>query len=370
MNIQTLSANQDERTNRLHRLGWNDHFNRLAANEKLDLNRVARVLSAQRNRFLVTDGRAERLCTPSGRMHHHRQRDYPVTGDWVLVDENVVRRVLPRRNVLCRAEAGTRGKQEGASRREQPLAANIDTVFVVCGLDRDYNPRRIERFLALVYNCGMAPVIVLTKADLHESPDAFLDEVENIAFGVPVVPTSTRDGRGVNALHGYLAVGQTVAMIGSSGAGKSSLANMLYGDDVQATGALSRSDGKGRHTTTSREFLAMPQGGLLMDNPGIREIAFSQGGDGLDATFADIRELSGQCRFADCSHRHEPGCAVLHAVESGKLPQARLDNYRKMQREMAYVRARSEMSADSVERERWKDTAKEIKRMNKLKKRK
>jgi len=365
MKKQTLFENQGERAKTLRRLGWNDHFERLATNENLDLNSVARVLSAQRNRFLVTDGRTERLCSPSGKMHHRRQRDYPVTGDWVLVDENVVHRVLPRRNTLCRGEAGTRGRQEGAARREQPLAANIDTVFVVCGLDRDYNPRRIERFLALVCNCGMAPVIVLTKADLHEFPEACRAEVETIAPGAPVVPTSTRDESGVDELHGYLAAGQTVAMIGSSGAGKSSLANRLCGRDIQATAAVSRSVGKGRHTTTSRELLAMPRGGLLMDNPGIREIAFPKGGDGLEAAFSDIRDLAESCRFVDCSHQHEPGCAVLHAVDSGELSQARLDNYRKMQREMEYAQASSEKSADRVEKERWKDVAKAIKRMNK-----
>ncbi|WP_242652985.1 ribosome small subunit-dependent GTPase A [Pseudodesulfovibrio hydrargyri] len=353
---------------RLRRLGWNDHFEQLAADETLDPARVARVLSAQRDLFLVTDGRDERLCAPSGTMRH-RHRDYPVTGDWVLVDEGVVRRVLRRRNTLSRGEAGSRGRQEGAAQREQPIAANIDTVFVVCGLDRDYNPRRIERYLALVHNCAMTPVIVLTKADLHASPEPFRDEVETAAFGVDVVLTSTRDARGVDELHAYLSEGRTVSMIGSSGAGKSTLANMLHGSRVQATGAVSASVGKGRHTTTSRELIAMPRGGLLMDNPGIREIAFSQGGDGLDATFSDIRELAESCRFADCSHRREPGCAVIQAVETGVLSQARLDNYRKMQRELDYVRARSEKSANCVERERWKDVAMEIKRMHKRKKR-
>ena len=352
-------------TETLRHLGWNDHFQRLAAVRELDLGRVARVLSAQRDQFLVGNGRAEWLCTPSGKLRHHRQQDYPVTGDWVLVDETAIQSVLPRKNTLCRGEAGSRGKQEAAARREQPLAANIDTVFIVSELDRDFNLRRIERFLALVYNCGMNPVIVLTKSDLHESPDGFRDETESVAFGVPVVLTSTRDGSGVSELQGYLDAGQTVSMLGSSGAGKSSLANMLCGSDVQATSAVSASVGKGRHTTTSRELIAMPQGGLLMDNPGIREIAFSKGGDGLEATFSDIREWAKSCRFADCSHRHEPGCAVRDAVASGQLPQSRLDNYHKMQREMEYVQARTEKSADLVEKERWRDVTMEIKRMTK-----
>jgi ribosome biogenesis GTPase len=352
----------------IRQLGWNDHFERLAADQAINVDQVARVLSAQRDQFLVTNGHREWLCTPSGKMRHHKQLDFPVTGDWVLVDENVVKRVIPRKNTLCRGEAGSRGKQAGTVQREQPLAANIDTVFIVSGLDRDYNLRRIERFLALVYNCGMTPVIILTKADLHESPNAFRDEVESSAFGVPIVLTSTKDGSGINELHGYLNIGQTTSMLGSSGAGKSSLANMLYGSDIRATATVSTSVGKGRHTTTSRELIAMPQGGLLMDNPGIREIAFSHSGDGLGATFSDIQTLAESCRFANCLHQHEPGCAVLHAVESGELSQARLENYRKMQREMEYVRARSEKSADYIEKERWKDVAMEIKRIEKRKK--
>ena len=353
----------------LLRLGWSDHFQRTARDLGIDPGRAARVLSAQRNQFLVTDGRAEWLCTPSGKLRHRRQRDYPVTGDWVLVDETVIRRVIPRENTLCRGEAGARRKQDGAAQAEQPIAANIDTVFIVCGLDRDFNLRRLERLLALVYNCSMAPVAVLTKADLHESPDAFRVQAEGVAVGVPVVLTSTEDGRGVDDLQGYLETGRTAAMIGSSGAGKSSLANLLLGSDVRATASVSESVGKGRHTTTSRELIAMPQGGLLMDNPGIREIAFSKTGDGLEATFADILELAQGCRFTDCAHLGEPGCAVLHAVASGELPQERLDNYHKMRREMDYVRARNEKSADYVERERWKDVAMEIKRMNRPKRR-
>jgi len=369
MTIQTISENEQKKATTLRRLGWSDHFERQAASLDLDPTLSARVISAQRDLFLVSDGRDEWLCAPSGTLRHHRHLDYPVTGDWVIADQGVVRQVIPRRNTLSRGEAGTRGRQTGAARREQPIAANIDTVFIVCGLDRDYNVRRIERYLALVYNCAMTPVVVLTKADLHPFPEACRDEAEAVAPGVPVVLTSTSDGSGVAELHGFLAAGRTVAMLGSSGAGKSSLANMLHGSDIRATAAVSRSDGKGRHTTTSRELIVMPQGGLLMDNPGIREIAFARDGDGLDAAFAEIRELAGSCRFADCTHRHEPGCAVIRAVESGQLAQERLENYRKMQRELEYVQARSEKSADCVERERWKGVAKEIKRMQKRDKR-
>ncbi|WP_319581622.1 ribosome small subunit-dependent GTPase A [uncultured Pseudodesulfovibrio sp.] len=366
MHTRTITQNSNEQINRLRRLGWNEHFESLTA--EVELDRVARVISAQRGRFLISNGCNEWLCVPSGNMRH-RQQVYPVTGDWVIANDMVVTQVLPRKNTLSRGEAGSRGKQEAAARREQPIAANIDTVFIVCGLDRDYNLRRIERYIALVYNCGMAPVVVLTKADLHASPEPFREEVEATAFGVPVVLTSIRDESGVSELFSHLGEGRTVSMIGSSGAGKSTLANRLQGSEIQSTGAVSESLGKGRHTTTARELIAMPCGGLLMDNPGIREIAFAQSGDGLDTTFADIRALAESCRFADCSHGHEPGCAVQRAVDSGELSQARLDSYRKLQRELNYVQARDEKSADRVERERWKGVAMEIKRMNKRNKR-
>ncbi|KAB1441336.1 ribosome small subunit-dependent GTPase A [Pseudodesulfovibrio senegalensis] len=354
-----------QRIDRLNQLGWDDLFEHHLATMDRPHARVARVLSAQRGRFLVGNGHAEWLCAPAGRLLRREQHRYPVTGDWVLTKESVITEVLPRRNMLCRGRAGARGKQDETARNEQPMGANMDTAFIVCGLDRDYNLRRLERYLALVYNCGIAPVIVLTKADLVQSPATYRQEVEQIAFGVPVVPTSMTDRTGVDELRVHFGHGKTVIMLGSSGAGKSTLANLLHGSDIQATASVSQSVGKGRHTTTARELIPMPGGGLLMDNPGIREIAFYTDGSGLDGAFPEIRELSESCRFADCTHQHEPGCAVLRAVASGDLGEDRLASYHKMKREMEYVSARSEKSADRVEKERWKDVALRIKRMKK-----
>jgi ribosome biogenesis GTPase len=349
----------------LGRLGWNDHFEQLREARGMPHDRIARILSVQRNQFLVSDGRDEWLCTPAGRLLHQHRREYPVTGDWVLTDEGIVRQVLPRKTLLCRGESGSRGKNTLTATREQPMAANIDAVFIVCGLDRDYNPRRIERYLALVYTCGITPVVVLTKADLHDTPETFRNEIEAIALGVPIVLTSMLDGSGTDGLRSHLGHGRTVAMLGSSGAGKSTLANRLYGSDIQTTAAVSGSVGKGRHTTTTRELIHLPQGGMLMDNPGIREIAFHAHGNGVDTAFPDIMELSAACCFADCSHRHEPSCAVLQAVENGELAPSRLESYRKMKREMEYVAARCEKTADRIEKERWKDVALRIRRMKK-----
>ncbi len=356
------SISDSDHIKQLRRLGLDEYLESQLELTGILHSNIARVLSVQRNLFLVSNGRDEWLCTPSGRMLHQEQ-EYPVTGDWVLVDEGLVKKVFPRKTFLSRGESGARGKNKVVVSREQPIAANINVVFIVCGLDRDYNLRRIERYLALVYNCGINPVVVLTKADLHEYPESFRDEVESIAFGVPVVLTSMMDGSGTDELHSYLGCGQTVAMLGSSGAGKSTLANLLYGSDIQVTAAVSKVVGKGRHTTTTRELIHMPQGGMLMDNPGIREVAFHTDGSGIETVFSDIQELAGLCRFADCSHMIEPGCAVLNAVEKGELTLSRLESYRKMKREMEYVSARSEKSADRIEKERWKDVALSIKRM-------
>ncbi|THB63519.1 MAG: ribosome small subunit-dependent GTPase A [Desulfovibrio sp.] len=363
-----LSATPSNHPDLLRQLGWSDFFaSGLAAMDQTEAS-VARVFSVQRNGFIVTNGHKEWLCSPAGRLLKQRDREYPVTGDWVVVDSTVITSIIPRKSFLSRGEAGTRHSRAGSATREQAIAANLDTVFIVCGLDRDFNIRRLERYLALVYNCGLSPVIVLTKADQHDAPESFQQETETIATGVAIVLTSMQDNRGTSELESYLGAGQTVAMIGSSGAGKSTLANMLYGSEIQATGEISASVGKGRHTTTVRELIRMPQGGLLMDNPGIREIAFHEGGDGVEQTFADIQELAEACRFSDCSHQHEPGCAVLNAVESGDIEQDRFDSYNKMKREMEFLESRRNKSADRVEKERWQDVAKMIKHINKKRK--
>ena len=330
----------------------------------MDTYITARVISAQRGLFLVTDGQREWLCPPAGKLKHSG-RTYPVTGDWVQVEDSVITGVVQRRTFLSRGQAGSQDGQGGGAMREQAIAANIDTVFIVCGLDRDYNLRRIERYLTLVYNCGMTPVIVLTKADLHDDPQGCRTHVESVAFGVPVVLTSMHDPADAMELGSYVANGRTVAMLGSSGAGKSTLANMLYGSDIQATSHVSDSVGKGRHTTTTRQLIRMPQGGMLMDNPGIREIAFYMDGHGIEDAFPEIQNLAEGCRFGDCTHQHEPGCAVLRAAEAGELPAERLDNYHKMRREMDYVSARAEKNAGRVEKERKRDISLEIKRLKK-----
>ncbi len=352
----------------LLKLGWSPFFQNHADAVCIPDCSPARVVGVRKNSFYVTRGEKEFLATVSGKLNFQADGLYPVVGDWVMISGPVIFAVLPRKNALSRGAAGTRGKQEAVPRREQVIAANLDTVFIVCGLDRDFNLRRIERYLTLVYNCGLNPVIVLTKADLVDDPGAFIREVEEVAFGVPVHPISAADDAGLVLLEKYVATGQTITMIGSSGAGKSTLVNRLFGETIRETARVSESDGKGRHTTTSRDLIQMPQGGSVIDNPGIREIVFWDSDGGLEQTFPEIEALASECRFSDCSHQHEPGCRVLKAAAEGEIDPIRLESFHKMRRELTYLSDRQTKSANRVEKERWKKVALKIKDIQKREK--
>jgi ribosome biogenesis GTPase len=320
------------------------------------------VVGVRKNSFYVSQGKDEWLATAAGRLSRRSDHLYPVAGDWVLITDSVIYAVLPRKNCLTRGAAGSHGKPEATATRQQVIAANIDTVFVVCGLDRDFNLRRIERCLTLVYNCGLTPVIILTKADLHAETESFIREVETVAFGVPVHLVSAIDDIGIEQLEKYLFPTLTVTMIGSSGAGKSTLVNRLCGRSVQATGPISETVGKGKHTTTSRDLIRMPQGGMVIDNPGIREIAlWDRYEDSIELTFPEIERLAAACRFSDCSHTHEPDCRVIRAAAEGEISSDRLESYHKLKRELMYLSDRQHKSADRVEKERWKEVALKIK---------
>ena len=349
----------------LLQMGWTSHFQTQLENVCNEELIPARVVGVRKNNLRVCNGKREWLVTVAGRLKHPSDCLYPVAGDWVLVSDTLIFEALARKNALSRGAAGTHGKQNEQPQKEQVIAANLDTVFVVCGLDRDFNPRRIERYLTLIYNCSLNPVIILTKADLHQNPAHFVSETETIAFGVPILLVSALDCKGLAQLEPYLSPGRTTTMVGSSGAGKSTLINRLYGKTVQAIGSISDSVGKGKHTTTSRDLIMMPWGGMVIDNPGIREIAFWDDGGGIEAAFPEIEHFSGKCRFSDCSHAHEPGCRVLQALAEGDILQGRLENYRKMKRELAYLSHRQHKSADRVEKERWKEVALKIKDMKK-----
>lgn len=356
---------KNDTTQHLTPMGWTSHFEA----QLQDYSRAdfipARVVGVRKNTFLIRNAESEWRATLAGRLKHQPQGLYPVTGDWVLMADTVIFKVLNRKNALSRGASGSHGKQEAQPRRAQVIAANLDTVFVVCGLDRDFNLRRIERYLTLIYNCGLNPVIILTKADLHHDPLPFAMEVETVAFGVPIHLVSALDGKGLRPLEDYLAPGQTTTMVGSSGAGKSTLVNRLYGKTIQATGSVSESIRKGRHTTTTRDLIMMPQGGMVIDNPGIREIALWNDDDGIDAAFPEIENLAVECRFSNCSHLHEPDCRVQQAVADGQILKDRLESYQKMKRELTYLSQRQNKSADRVEKEQWKDVALKIKAIKK-----
>lgn len=349
----------------LSKLGWSPFFQTHLDNLYDGKLEPARVVGVRKNSFYVSQGKGACLATVAGRLTHQINCLYPVAGDWVIMIENVISNVLPRKNALSRGAAGGHGKQKAQPTREQVIAANLDTVFIVCGLDRDFNLRRIERCLTLIYNCGLNPAIILTKADLHIYPEKFISEVETVAFGVPVYLVSAKDSLGLAQLEEYLAPGQTITLIGSSGAGKSTLVNRLYGKSVQATGSVNQNGGKGKHTTTSRDMIRMPQGGMVIDNPGIREIAFWDIDGGIELAFPEIERFALECRFSDCSHMHEPGCRVNQALIGGEITNERIESYHKMKREIMYLSDRQHKTSDRVEKERWKAVALKIKAINK-----
>ncbi len=296
---------------------------------------VGRVVSQERGAYRVICAQGERSAAVSGKYRYEAQApaDYPAVGDIVILDTApdpaVIHALLPRKSVFIRKAAGT-------GRSEQVVAANVDTVFLCMALNADFNLRRMERFLSIAWESGATPVVLLTKADLCDDVEGHVAAVSEIAIGADVLVTSSLEKDGCDAVLAYLAKGRTVALIGSSGIGKSTLINRLLGEERIRTGGL-RNDEKGRHTTTHRELLLLPMGGVVMDTPGMRELGMWDAAEGLEKTFADIEALAQTCRFADCKHQGEPGCAVRAAIQSGALPQERWLSYQKLQTENAYM---------------------------------
>ncbi len=343
----------------LSTMGWDPFFEeQKKALEKVD-GRIARVTGLQKNHVRIHDGDEEVVVKALGRIvrGHGKNTLFPVPGDFVIEKGGVVTYVFARKNQLVRGAAGRRGKLDAAPKAKQVIASNIDTVFIVCGLDRDYNLRRIERYLTLIYNSNMVPVVILNKADLHDDPAPFKAEVEEVALEVPVHLISSIDGEGVEALFPYVTEGKTICLMGSSGAGKSSLVNAIVGEEIRIVGEVSDFDGKGMHTTTTRDMIFLESGGMIIDNPGIREISLSDEEGGVADTFPDITKLADGCRFNDCTHQHEPQCNVIDAVKRGDLAADRLINYLKMRLELTFVSSRNAKTADRTEKEQWRDVS-------------
>lgn len=297
----------------------------------------ARVILQEKDLYRIVTAHSEQPAVVSGKFRYEAQTvsEYPAVGDFVMVEHAgedgnaVIQAILPRKSVFTRRAAGT-------ANREQVVAANIDTVFICMSLNNDFNVRRLERYLSVAWDSGASPVIILTKADLCDDLDQRLREVESVALGVEVVVTSSLSENGTDALKPFLKEGKTASFIGSSGVGKSTLINRLMGIDKLATNGL-RNDDKGRHTTTHRELVLLENGALVIDTPGMRELGMWGADRGIDTTFADIEALALGCKFKNCTHTSEPGCAIIAAIEDGSLSEERYRSYTKLSAENAYA---------------------------------
>lgn len=338
----------------LESLGWNARL-AAAAHSSLEAGLVPmRVAREDRDRYTVLEPSGERPAVLAGRFRQSTlsRIERPAVGDWVLVRADgdgivTIASVLPRASVFLR-------KVAGENTEPQVVAANVETVFLVCGLDGDFNPRRIERYVASAWESGARPVVVLNKADVAEDRDARLAEAVAVCPGVDVLAVSALEGRGLEALAPWLSFGHTIALLGSSGVGKSTLANALMGEERQATGGVRADDSRGRHTTTHRELVPLPSGAWLLDTPGMRELQLWAEDDSLDRTFPEIAALALECRFRDCAHEAEPGCAVRAALGAGTLERARFAAWGKLQRELAHLASRQDARARSEKQAQWK----------------
>ena len=322
-------------------LGWDSGLARLFDGHRAAGCTPARVSLEHTHIYRVLSPEGERLARVAGRLRHaaKSRAEFPAVGDWVAIDPAAqgahpaetgrIRAVLPRRSRFSRRAAGN-------PTEEQIVAANIDVVFLVSGLDGNFNPRRVERYLVTAWDSGASPVIVLNKADLVGDPAPFVAQIEAIAQGVPVIATSIGCPESLERLHERIGPARTAALLGSSGVGKSSIANALIGEARLPTREVRERDSRGRHASTNRQLVLLPGGGILIDTPGMRELQLWDSGGVTAGAFSDIDALAERCRFRDCRHRSEPGCAVTAAVEDGSLEPERLESFRKLQDEQAF----------------------------------
>ncbi|MBP1929470.1 ribosome biogenesis GTPase [Methanolinea mesophila] len=334
----------------LQQLGWTDEHEDAYA--KYDgPYRPGRVACRQKTVWEVLTEDGQVTAGISGAMR--KLGRYPAVGDFVVLlvrpeaGTTMIVDILPRKTLFSRGASGREGT-------DQVIAANVDTVFIVTAAGHDLNARRTERYLAIAHASGARPVVIINKADLAEDPASLAEGVVPASSGIPVVTLSALTGEGIDRIEPFLAPGKTIVLIGSSGVGKSTLINRLLDRSVQETGGIRDYDGKGRHTTTVRQLFVLDGGALMIDNPGLREVGIGTAVAGLSDTFPDIQELAAGCRFADCRHEGEPGCAVREAVERGDLSPARLENYHRLARELVFEQEKAEIGLVRSERKRWK----------------
>lgn len=344
----------------LNKLGLVPFFTQQLADAGLLQDRLGRVTSVQRSKTTVVCDSGERIVELSAALLQAAAIDRPTVGDWVVLDESFskINQVLERKSLFKRLGAGRTGEI-------QPIAANIDILFIVTSCNEEFKESRLERYLALCAEAGAMPVIVLTKADLVDDVDDYVRRARSTQAGVPVETANALDPATLDGVRAWIDSTSTVALVGSSGVGKSTLLNTLAGRSLTATGEVREQDMKGRHTTTHRELHTLPSGGLLIDVPGMRELRVAEVNESIATVFEDIEHLAAQCRFADCKHETEPGCAVLRAIEENKIDSRRLANYKKLLRENAL--ATTTLAEKRVQGRNFAKMVKEVKRIKQKK---
>ena len=333
----------------LQTLGWGEFFESNFSSYAQDGYECGRVALEHKNFFRVYTQHGEVLAQISGKLRHEavNRSDLPAVGDWVVIRSAMIHAVLPRRTSFVRKIAGPRTE-------EQMVGANIDTVFLLTSLNHDFNVRRIERYLIIAWESGANPIIVLSKSDLCDQVADGIAEVQAVAHGVPIHAISVVTGYGLQDVAQYFKRGQTVALLGSSGVGKSTLINHLAGVNLLKVQTVREHDDRGKHTTTHRELVLLPSGGLVLDTPGMRELQLWDGDQSLSLVFDDIQTLAGQCLFNDCRHQDEPQCAVREALVTGTLDTDRYEGYEKLQKELKYQTRRKDKLSEIVEKKKWK----------------
>jgi len=325
-----------------------------------------RIIRENRAHYLAIGEQGEFDCEVTGKFRNEAQgkADFPAVGDWVGVkmclneSKAIIHQRLPRKSAFIRKVAGN-------TTEEQVVASNIDYIFIVCGLDLNYNLRRIERYLALAWESGVQPIILLNKADLCSEAAQRRTEVESIAIGVPIYTLSAIHHDGIEIVRHYVQMGQTAALLGSSGVGKSTIINSLVSTEKFRVNEVSELGSRGRHTTTFRQLVFLPNGGMVIDTPGMRELQVWGEEDVVNQCFDDIEQLATQCKFRDCKHKNEPGCAVLKAIDDGVIASGRHVSYMKLKNEFTYLSNRQTMKANAVEKVHWKAISEKIKSMKK-----